>query len=456
MNTESMLSFTQKLYDRAAEIGGGEYEIYAVLGDSFSVKVNGGEIESYKVNDYIGVSFRIKYNGKMGYSSTTALDEDGIDDIINSAKENASVIENNDEQFIFSGSAEYKYPKVYGAELDGVTSEQKIELAKRLEKKTLEYGNGIVRTMGACVISESGMRIIKNSAGLDLSEKSNVLAAYVIPIAAVNGAMNSGFGLRAGYSLSDIDVDAMVNEGCKEAIDFCGAGSFEGGEVRIIIKNIAMCDLLDAFMPVFSSDNAQRGISLLAGKENEIIADECVNITDDALIDLGFGSRAFDSEGVASKSNVIVENGVLKTLLYNLKTAKKAGKESTGNAVKGSYASPIGISCTNFILHPSKIGLEELTQMASDGLMITSLEGLHAGANSNTGDFSLSAKGYLIENGQITRPVTGITVTGNFYSLLKNIGTVGADLFKNPLGSAVCSPSVLLREKMSVTGEDTQ
>ncbi len=454
MNTENILGFTQKLYDRAAEIGGGEYEIYALLGDSFSVKVTDGEIESYKVNDYIGVSFRIKYDGKMGYASTTALDEEGIDDIINSAKENASVIENKDEQFIFEGSKEYKYPKLYNPELENITPEQKIELAKTLEKRTLEYGSGIARTMGAYVISESGMRIIKNSRGLDLSEKSNMIAAYVIPIAAVNGAMNSGFGLRAGYSLSDIDIDGMVQEGCKEAIDFCGAGSFEGGEVKIIIKSMAMCDLLDTFMPVFSSDNAQRGLSLLAGKEGETIAGDCVSIIDDALIDFGFGSRAFDSEGVASKRNSIIENGVLKTLFYNLKTAKKAGKESTGNAVKGSYDSPIGISCTNFVLQPSNISLEQLAEKAGDGLIITSLEGLHAGANPTTGDFSLSAKGYLVENGGITRAVTGITITGNFYSLLKNVENVGSDLFKNPLGSAVCSPSVLFRDKMSVTGED--
>ncbi len=453
MNTENILKFTQKLYDRAAVIGGGEYEIYAVLGDSFSVKVTDGEIESYKVNDYIGISFRIKYNGKMGYASTTALDDDGIDALINSAKDNAQVIESNDEQFIFPGSSEYKYPKVYNPELDTLTSEQKIELAKKLEKKTLEYGADIARTMGSYVISESGMRIIKNSAGLDLNEKSNMIGAYVIPIASSNGAMNTGFGLRAGYTLDCIDIDAMVKEGCKEAIDFCGAGSFEGGEVKIILKSQAMCDMLETFLPVFSSDNAQRGLSLLAGKEGEKIAGECVNIVDDALADYGFGSRAFDSEGVASRTNVIIENGVLKTLLYNLKTAKKAGVQSTGNAVKGSFDSPIGINGTNFEIVPSDTSLDELAHRADNGLMITSLEGLHAGANATTGDFSLSAKGYLIENGKFTRAVSGITVTGNFYTLLKNIEAVGNDVFKNPMGVAVSSPSVLLGDKMCVTGE---
>ncbi len=453
MNTENILEFTQKLYERAAEISGGDYEIYAVLGDSFSVKVTDGEIESYNVNDYIGVSFRVKYNGRMGYSSTTALDVDSIDGLINSAKENAEVIENSDEQFIYSGSDEYVFPKIYDPDLENITSEQKIALARAIEEETLKFGDGIVRTMGSCVVSESGMRIIKNSAGLDLKEKSNIICAYVIPIAAKGKVMNSGFGVRAGYSISDINVEDMVRQGCKEAVDFCGAESFEGGEVKTLIKAEAMCDMLQTFLSVFSSDNAQRGLSLLSGKENEKIATDCVCITDDALIDYGFGSRGFDSEGVASKTNVIVENGVLKTLLYNLKTAKKAGVESTGNAVKGSYSSPIGVSGTNFILKPSDLSLDGMVKKAENGIMITALEGLHAGANAATGDFSLSAKGYLIENGELTRAVTGITVTGNFYGLLKNIEAVGSDLFKNPFGAAVCSPSVLLRDKMSVTGE---
>lgn len=451
MNKEQVLSYCTEL-DKHAKKTGCEYEIYAMVGDSFSVTVMGGEIEDYRVNDYVGISFRIKKDGKMGYCSTTSADPDGIDLLIKEAISNASVIESKDEQFIFAGSEKYEYPLVYSPEADKIKPSEKIEIAHRLERAALEKDKRIIRTMGAVVFTESGVRIIKNSWGLSLSEDSNIIGAYVIPIASDGESMNSGMGYRVGWSIDDIDIDGIVNDACEEAIDFCSAGSCTGGGMKVILRASAMCELLGTFLPVFSSDNTQRGLSMLAGKEGELIAGECVTIIDDALLDHGYGSRAFDSEGVASQRNVIVENGVLKTLLYNLKTANKAGVKSTANASKGSYSSPIGISGTNFMITPSDTSLDELMQKAECGIMITSLEGLHSGANAVTGDFSLSAKGYLIEGGKKGRAVTGVTISGNFYTLLKNIECVGSDMKHDPFGTSVSSPSVLLNEPMSVSG----
>lgn len=451
MNKENVLDYCNAL-DEKAKAANCEYEIFAVAGDSFSVKVMNGEIEDYNVNDYIGVSFRIKKNGKMGYSSTTALDVDGIDALIGSAIDNTLVIESNDEQFIFEGSEKYSHPKIYEPKIDEITPSEKIALAQKIENTTLSHGGKIVRTMGSVVFTETGTRIIKNSKGLNLEETSNVIGAYVIPIAADGDDMNSGFGYRVICGEPNIDVEELVNEACEEASDFCAARSFDGGNVKTVLMSSAMCELLETFLPVFSSDNAQKGISMLGGKEGQSIGSECLTVIDDALADYRYGSRSFDSEGVASQTNVIIENGVLKTLLYNLKTAKKAGVASTANACKGSYSSPVGISGTNFMIKPSELSLEDLLEKAGDGVMITSLEGLHSGANPATGDFSLSAKGYLIKNGKRDRAVNGLTVSGNFYALLKNIECVGADLKQNPFGAAVGSPSILLKAPMPVSG----
>ena len=192
---------------------------------------------------------------------------------------------------------------------------------------------------------------------------------------------------------------------------------------------------------------------MLAGKEGEKIAADCVTLTDDPTTDFGFGSRAFDAEGVAGRRTVVVENGTLKTLLYNLETAHKAGVESTGNASKGGYTSPIGISVSNFTLTPGEKTLEQLAGKMGEGLIITEVSGLHAGANAVTGDFSLMAKGYLVEGGKQGRAVNGVTVSGNFYELLKNIEEPGCDVYRNMFGEAISAPSVLMGKPMSVAGE---
>ena len=445
--------FCEKILTYAKENCGGEFEVYATNGESFRVEVLDNQIKPYRVNDYTGVSFRVKKNGKMGYASTTVTDEEGIPSLVKNANDNAAIIENPDEQFIFPGSESYTQPKVYGEELDDISAEEKIEFAKLLEKKAVEADEKIIKVETSTVISGKKTVIIKNSNGMDLCETSNYIAAYVVPIAKDGDKMNDGFGILGGFDRACLDADKAVKQGVTEAIDFLDAKSTKSASMRVIFRNNAFCDMIETFSGIFSSDAAQRGLSMLAGKEGEKIASDCVTLTDDSTVDFGFGSRAFDAEGVAGQKTVVVENGVLKTLLYNLKTAHKAGVKSTGNASKGGYTSPIGISVNNFTLSSGKKTLAELAETMGEGIIITEVSGLHAGANAVTGDFSLLSKGYLVEGGKKGRAVNGVTVSGNFYELLKNIEETGCDVYHNMFGEAISSPSVLISAPMSIAGE---
>ena len=185
-------------------------------------------------------------------------------------------------------------------------------------------------------------------------------------------------------------------------------------------------------------------------KENTMIASEKVTIIDNPLLDNGLSSAPFDDEGVATFTKELVYEGKLNTLLHNLKTAHKQGVKSTGNGFKSSYASPISVSPTNFYIEPGTNSLEEIIKKINKGLIITDFAGLHSGANSITGDFSLAAKGFYIENGTKTKPVEQITVAGNFFALLKDVEEIGNDL-KFPM-SSVGSPSILIKE-LSIAGE---
>lgn len=158
----------------------------------------------------------------------------------------------------------------------------------------------------------------------------------------------------------------------------------------------------------FSADQAQKGLSPLAGREGESIASAVVTLCDDPLHPVN--PRAFDDEGTPSVTKTVVENGVFQTLLHNLKTAKKAGCASTSNADRPSAASPVGIAPTNFYMVPGADNLESMKQRLGTGLMITDVTGLHAGVNPVTGDFSLLSRGFLVENGEIVRPVDQITI----------------------------------------------
>ena len=191
-------------------------------------------------------------------------------------------------------------------------------------------------------------------------------------------------------------------------------------------------------------------LEIFTDKEGEIIASDVVTIVDDPLLDNGFASTPFDDEGVATYKKELVSKGELKTLLHNLKTAYKAGCKSTGNGFKYSYASPVSISPTNLYIEKGEKSLEELMEEVGEGILITELAGLHSGANSITGDFSLAAKGFYIENGKKSYPVEQITIAGNYFYMLKDIEEVGNDL-KFPM-SSIGSPSVKIKE-ISIAGK---
>lgn len=442
--------FVKELFSKAQEEGFSEYEVYYVDRESLSISVYKEEVEKYNLNNSAGLSFRGKFGDRIGYSYTEILDEDAIEMLVKKAKENVLAIENNDIQFIYEGDKEYKEISTYHEELEDIPSDKLINIAISMEKEAKKYCNKVESFSGCSVSYSSGKYGIINSKGLNLSNKSNLLTAYVVPIVKDLDKMYDGCGYVVAKSLNDVKPDKIAKMGVDEALSKIGGTSIASGNYKVIINNEAMVSLLSTFAGIFSGDAVQKGLSLLKDKEGEIIAADIVNLVDDPHLEDGLASVSFDDEGVATLKTYLIKNGKLNSLLHNLKTANKAGVKSTGNGFKSSYASPISVSPTNFYIEPGINSLEEMTKKINKGLIITDFAGLHSGANSITGDFSLAAKGFYIEDGIKTHPVEQITVAGNFFTLLNNIEEIGSDL-KFPM-SSVGSPSIVIKE-LSIAGE---
>ena len=442
--------FVKELFSKAQEEGFSEYEVYYVDRESLSISVYKEEVEKYNLNNSAGLSFRGKFGDRIGYSYTEILDEDAIEMLVKKAKENVLAIENNDIQFIYEGDKEYKEISTYHEELEDIPADKLINIAISMEKEAKKYCNKVESFSGCSVSYSSGKYGIINSKGLNLSNKSNLLTAYVVPIVKDLDKMYDGCGYVVAKSLNDVKPDKIAKMGVDEALSKIGGPSIASGNYKVIINNEAMVSLLSTFAGIFSGDAVQKGLSLLKDKEGEIIAADIVNLVDDPHLEDGLASVSFDDEGVATLKTYLIKNGKLNSLLHNLKTANKAGVKSTGNGFKSSYASPISVSPTNFYIEPGINSLEEMTKKINKGLIITDFAGLHSGANSITGDFSLAAKGFYIEDGIKTHPVEQITVAGNFFTLLNNIEEIGSDL-KFPM-SSVGSPSIVIKE-LSIAGE---
>lgn len=441
-------TFIQDLLAAAQKAGIGQAEVYFQQAESMRVFAYEGAVSDYTVHTTDGLSLRGLVNGKMGTAYTEALDDAATQMLVNSVLESAALINDEDEQFIFAGSQAYEMVDCSG---DPGTPEERIDFALEVERIARSLDPRVKQLgdfTGLDTIRET-VRIV-NTNGLDLTHTADMCVGFADAIAREGERAATNFSYQTGYSLSALDAGQIAHDAVEEAVSQLEASPCDSGVMPVIIRNTAMANLLSAFEGVFSADAAQKDLSLLKGKEGETIAAACVVLLDDPLLSGGLATRAFDAEGVATRAKRVIENGVLTTLLHNLKTAKKAGCESTGNAARSGYSGGVGIAPSNFYLQPGDLDLAALSAQMGDGLVVTAFEGLHAGANAVSGDFSLLVKGYLVEGGKKGRAIEQVTAAGNFFQLLKDIAAVGSDLkfLVEPFGS----PSVLVRQ-MSVAGK---
>ncbi|PPK47935.1 TldD/PmbA family protein [Clostridium algidicarnis] len=441
------------IFERAKDAGFSEFEIYYSKDDNLSIGVYKGDIDKYSVNTTMGISFRGIYKGNMGYSYTELIDEEAIDTLLESAKQSAVSIDNNEEEIIYGEKQNYVKLNCYNEELSNISTKQKIDFIKDLESKTLNFHEK-VETIAGCELESSTIEYgIMNSKGIELDNKQNFISAYVVPVIKEKDIKYDGFKFKITQDFKELDIKMLAKESVGMALDRVGGETVNSGNYKIVLKNDVMAMMLSTFIGAFSAENAEKGLSLLKGKEGRIIANPIVSLVDDPHLEGSFASTPFDAEAVATYKKYMIKDGYLNTLLYNLKSATKEGKKSTGNAYKSSFASSISIAPTNCYIEKGKSAFEDVLNYVGEGILITDIEGTHAGANAITGDFSLAAKGFSIKLGKRADPIEQITVAGNFFELLKDIEYIGEDLeFTIPMGANFGSPSVVIKS-LSVAGK---
>jgi len=439
-----MKIFMEKLFLAAKAAGMEEYELYSQGGATFTVQIFNGEVSQYTDSTSFGISFRGKYNGKMGYASSERVDDSVIEFLVNSAKECAQIIEEEEVEEIYPGDPKYPTVDTYSDALNAVDAERKIAAAIQVEA-SCKAADSRIQAVPYCTLGSMETEVfIANSKGLDISRKANGMYSYAYAQAAEGTSVKMDGDVFSGLDFDKFNPEELGKSVAQKAVSKLGAESVPSAKYAVVFDNSAAADLLSTFLSGFSAEHAQKGFSLLKGKIDSEIASPAVTIIDDPLMVGQFGTTPFDSEGVASYTKTVVDGGIFKTFLHNTKSAKKDGVKSTGNGFKRDFKSPVAISATNFFIKPSDTSQAELLAKMGEGIMITDLQGLHSGANPISGDFSLSADGFLIEGGKVTRPIEQITISGNFFQMLKDVTAVGNELeFKMPSFTGnVASPSV--------------
>ena len=443
--------FKELVIAECASQGITEYELYYQASASTSVDTFQHSINEFTSSESGGVCFRCIVGGKMGYASTEDLSAEQAKAVVMKAADSALLLEAEEQVFLGEGGQEYEpledksYPLPSTEEL----------IAKVLETTEKLYAADPLTVDGCQTqgIIETNEVAIYNSKGLDLHHSGNVCGLVAVGVVREGQEMSNDYQIKLG-KLDQIDTDAIVRKAIDGAKEKLGGEPAPTGQYPVVFSSQAVCSLLSTFCGVFSSEAAQKGLSKLAGKEGEAIAASCVSLIDDPFHNDNPEPINFDAEGSPTRKKAVVEKGVLNTLLYNLKTAAVAGKKTTGNASKAGYDSPVGIRPFTMYLEGGELSEEELLQKAGNGVYITDLSGLHAGADAISGDFSLQSAGFLIENGKKTKRVKAFTVAGNFYRLLQDVEALSNEvILPRALGMTAFGAPALLAKGLSIAGK---
>ena len=454
MDIEFQKKYINDLIDKAVAYGFEEAEACFMSSASMEINILNGEVSSYENSTMQGVGFRGKKNGQMGGSFTTSPDDEGMDFMIRTAMENCEVLDDEDEEFIY---CDPDNPHLESIQLSGTydknTYDRFSSVGLTLEKDILALSPYIKAVDYLSISCSTGPSVSVNSKGLYTYKDSDYISIFAEARAEKDGVVKTGGHYWFGNDIDEFKPEPFLKILKKKVINKFGGASVDSGEYKVIFDSEAFVSLLNTFMGSFSSYSMQKGLSLLAGKEGQVIASELFTLREEPMYEKALLKFPFDSEGVLTKSKALIDNGVFVKALYNLKTAHKAGTESTGNGFKGAFSAPVGICATNLVVTPGEMDFEQLCAWVGDGIYLTDLNGLHAGVNKISGDFSLFCEGYLIKDGKIARPVEQITVADNFYDVLKKIIATGSDTISVPEGKGeYFCPSVVI-SKMNISGD---
>jgi PmbA protein len=397
-----------------------------------------------------GLGLRVFDDGRSGYAYGTDLSDDGVRSLAETAIGAAGVADPDEYGGLPDEFGTAEVPGLYSPELAQWSTERKVELAVEIER-VARSREGISQVEDVVYSDGEGRVALANSRGFAASYESTGAWAYCSAFAGEGEDLMTGMGLGIGRDPSELDPRAIGEEAAERAIVLMGARQPDSRHCPVVLDAFVAASFIGFIGGMLSADAVQRGRSLFAGKEGEEVAAPVLRLADDGTAEGGPSSSPFDGEGSARRRTPLFEDGKLLTYLFDVRTARKAGRDTTGNAGRGSYRSPPSVGTSNLIIEPGEATLEDLFAQAGDGLYVTDVAGLHSGVNPVSGTFSVGASGLLIENGEAGTPVREITIASDLVSMLKSVQGVGSASRWVPFGGSVKAVPLLLGE-MAVSG----
>ena len=446
---KNILSTAEEAVRFGENLGADEIEVYTVSVDRKKVTLTGKTWTLYSsYTDGLGV--RVIIGKKTGFFANSSLGIRDVKGVVKRAYKIAKLSEPDKEWISLptkNGKANVK--QTFDKEIAEIQPGRLVIDATQMINAVKDCGERLAITIGE-VSTEMVENAISNSHNCNICRKGTFASTSISVKAEEAGMKGISSESQQTRNLRELDCHSIAQTAAERASKIICAERVPSGKMPIVLRNKVFASTLRTmFGRTLCADSVQKGRSPWIGKVGECIAPENFNMVDDGLLKAGIKTREFDDDGIPQRRVTLIDHGVLQGFLYDTYTANKDGRESTGNSSR-DYRSLPAPSPNNLILQPGGVKSGELINDIKRGLYLFEMIGIWL-SNPISGDLSATAtNAFLIEDGELTKPVKGVIISGNFFDILRNRVDLVADDVRN-LGSTY-SPSVRVSE-MTVTGE---
>lgn len=447
-----LLDLGVRLVERAS--GDESMEAFVTHGRDFEVKVYAGEVESVSSAEPRGAGVRVVAGGRMGFAYTTDLTEQGLEELVARARDNA-MHTTPDEAVTLAApweSVPEDVPGLMDDEQLHVASDDKVAFALELERATNAVDPRI-RMVEEAGYSDSGAEIaLATSAGIAASYRRTDAWCYSVAIATDDGDTEVGFDFDLARGLAGLDASTVAAKAAERALGVLGAKKIPSARMAVVLDPYTAGQLLAVIGQALTGEAVQKGKSLFAGKLEEQVASTGLTLVDDGRLRGAPASAPWDAEGVSTRRTEVIGDGVLRSFLYDTISANREGRASTGNATRAGFKSAPGPAPSNLAFDPTGQNRTEVLELAGRALIVQDFHGVHSGANPVSGDFSVGATGRLLSGGVLDTPVKEVTIAAPMLEILRGIVAVADDRRWLPFGGSYGGATTLVAE-MTIAGE---
>ncbi len=422
--------------DLAKKLGATDSSV--VVGNSVSETVNfrNKRLDESNRSDNLAINITTYLDKKKSSISSSNLLRDNLDILIEKCIETTK--NTPEDEFNSLPDKDLLAKEIRDLDLyddTHIKNENKIEYLTRLEASA-SNDKKIVNTESSFTEDKSNF-ILANSDGFSNGYKSSSFTASSVTVAKDDQGMERDYEYTSRCHLKDIkEAEELGKLAAEQTVRKLSPKKIGSEKISLIFDKRIAKGILSTFAGAISSSAISRGTSFLKDKINQKIFSDKINILDKPDILKGLGSKSFDTEGVKTDTLKLVEQGVLKHYLVDTYNGKKLNLRSNGRCGGTS----------NLYFDNGNISYKDLLNSNSRCLYIT--ETIGHGSNIVTGDYSVGANGFLIENGEFKYPINEVTIAGNFIDMFKNISLANDLEFKY----ATNSPTMMI-EGMVVAGK---